>query len=100
MRHDPDGHGPLPQAPRLRYEASGIEACLEGQTDDWLHVLHRQKDERDIFLIANQNHQGRDAEVSRSARPPAASRNGGTRCGTKSRLPNFQRIDAETVEIR
>ena len=31
---------------------------LEGATDNWLHVLHRQKAQRDVFLVCNQNHQG------------------------------------------
>ena len=31
---------------------------LEGITDGWLHVLHRVKDDRDVFFVANQNHQG------------------------------------------
>jgi len=31
---------------------------LEGETHDWLHVLHRVKEEHDIFLIANQQHEG------------------------------------------
>lgn len=31
---------------------------VEGDTGDWLHVLHRVKSGRDIFFIANQNHQG------------------------------------------
>ncbi len=31
---------------------------LEGKTDHWLHVLHRVKSGRDVFLIANQNHLG------------------------------------------
>ena len=31
---------------------------LEGETDHWLHVLHRVKAGRDVFFIANQNHQG------------------------------------------
>ena len=31
---------------------------LEGQTDHWLHVLHRVKAGRDVFFIANQNHEG------------------------------------------
>jgi hypothetical protein len=31
---------------------------LEGETAHWLHVLHRQKDGRDVFFIANQNHLG------------------------------------------
>jgi hypothetical protein len=32
---------------------------LEGATDHWLHVLHRVKAGRDVFFIANQNHQGK-----------------------------------------
>lgn len=31
---------------------------LEGQTDHWLHVLHRVQAGRDIFFVANQNHLG------------------------------------------
>lgn len=31
---------------------------LEGKTDHWLHVLHRVKAGRDLFFIANQNHEG------------------------------------------
>jgi hypothetical protein len=31
---------------------------VEGVTDNWLHVLHRQKANRDVFLVCNQNHQG------------------------------------------
>lgn len=31
---------------------------LEGTTDHWLHVLHRVKAGRDVFFIANQNHEG------------------------------------------
>jgi hypothetical protein len=31
---------------------------LEGKTDHWLHALHRMKAGRDVFFIANQNHEG------------------------------------------
>ncbi len=31
---------------------------VAGQTDHWLHVLHRIKAGRDVFFIANQNHLG------------------------------------------
>ncbi|HNQ87418.1 MAG TPA: glycosyl hydrolase [Verrucomicrobiota bacterium] len=31
---------------------------LEGETDHWLHVLHRVRSGRDVFFIANQNHLG------------------------------------------
>lgn len=31
---------------------------LEGDTGNWLHVLHRVKNGQDIFLVCNQNHEG------------------------------------------
>ena len=31
---------------------------IEGKTDNWLHVLHRVKEGRDVFFVANQNHLG------------------------------------------
>ncbi len=31
---------------------------IEGDTGDWLHVLHRVKAKRDLFFITNQNHTG------------------------------------------
>jgi len=40
---------------------AGIHPALEvlsGNTGNWLHVLHRQKDGRDVFLICNQNLDG------------------------------------------
>jgi len=57
----------LPQKPKpeeitaVLAAAAGICPMLEvveGQTDGWLHVLHRQKSGQDIFLVCNQNHQG------------------------------------------
>jgi hypothetical protein len=41
---------------------AGIPPVLEvraGETGNWLHVLHRLKSGRDIFLICNQNQDGR-----------------------------------------
>ncbi len=35
-----------------------VVEVLEGDTGGWLHVLHRVKSGRDVFLICNQNHQG------------------------------------------
>ncbi|MBE3068670.1 MAG: hypothetical protein IMZ66_00380, partial [Planctomycetes bacterium] len=32
---------------------------IEGETSDWVHVLHRVKAGRDVFLICNQNHEGK-----------------------------------------
>jgi len=31
---------------------------VEGETGNWLHVLHRVKSRRDLFLVCNQNDQG------------------------------------------
>ncbi len=31
---------------------------VEGKTDNWLHVLHRVKSGRDVYLICNQQHEG------------------------------------------
>lgn len=33
-----------------------VVEVLEGDTSNWLHVLHRVKDGRDIFLLCNQDH--------------------------------------------
>jgi hypothetical protein len=41
-----------------------VVEVLDGETDNWLHVLHRVKDEKDVFLICNQDHQ-RDAKTFR-----------------------------------
>jgi hypothetical protein len=40
---------------------AGIHATLEvleGETNNWLHVLHRRKAGRDVFLVCNQDHLG------------------------------------------
>ena len=40
---------------------AGLHPTLEvlsGKTNHWLHVLHRVKGGRDVFLICNQNHEG------------------------------------------
>jgi hypothetical protein len=33
-----------------------VVEVLKGQTDGWLHVLHRVKDGTDVFLLCNQDH--------------------------------------------
>ena len=40
---------------------AGLHPTLEvlrGQTNNWLHILHRVKADRDVFLVCNQNYQG------------------------------------------
>lgn len=52
----------LPAVPTVKdIKAAGIPLVmdvLEGETNGWLHVLHRVKDGRDVFFITNQNHLG------------------------------------------
>ncbi len=57
----------LPEKPTpAQFEAvlardAGIHPTLEviqGRTDRWLHVLHRVREGRDLFFVANQNHEG------------------------------------------
>ncbi len=33
-----------------------VVEVLKGETDNWLHVLHRVKEGRDVFLVCNQDH--------------------------------------------
>ncbi len=42
-------------------DRAGIRPTLEvvdGDTENWLHVLHRVKDGRDVFFVTNQVHEG------------------------------------------
>jgi hypothetical protein len=56
----------LPQKPTAAQlqqvlASAGVRPTLEvisGETNGWLHVLHRQKAGQDVFLVCNQNHQG------------------------------------------
>jgi len=58
----------LPEQPTVRQiqqvltTDAGIHPDLEvvdGDTNQWLHVLHRVKAGRDVFLVCNQNHEGK-----------------------------------------
>jgi len=80
---------------------AGIHPTLEllqGKTNHWLHVLHRVKKGRDVFLICNQNHQGDPRTFKfriRAAGIPEcwdAMRNEITSV-------DFTRVNAETVDV-
>ena len=54
-----------PSSEMLKQVLAGVECgvppvveVLDGMTDNWLHVVHRVKDGRDIYFITNQNHLG------------------------------------------
>jgi hypothetical protein len=56
----------LPESPKIEevtaaMKDGGVHPALEvldGKTDGWLHILHRVKNDRDVFLVVNQNHLG------------------------------------------
>ena len=56
---------------------------LEGRTDNWLHVLHRVKNGRDVFFITNQNLGGGSRQFKFKMRPRACLKPG-TPCVTRS----------------
>ncbi|HWQ91235.1 MAG TPA: glycosyl hydrolase [Clostridia bacterium] len=52
---------PTPEQLQQVLAGAGLRPTLEvldGKTDHWLHVLHRVKEGRDVFFVANQNHEG------------------------------------------
>jgi hypothetical protein len=67
----------LPEQPTVRQiqhvlsSDAGIHPDLQvidGDTNQWLHVLHRVKTGRDVFLVCNQNHQGKARRFTFRAR--------------------------------
>ena len=53
---------PTPKMLRQVLADAGVKPTLDvlsGDTRNWLHVVHRNKDGRDVFYVANQNHKGK-----------------------------------------
>jgi len=80
---------------------AGVQPTLQvlaGETNGWLHVLHRVKEGRDVFLVCNQNDKGPVRQFK--FRTAAA---GDPECWDAMRneitaMP-LQRIDEKTVEL-
>jgi hypothetical protein len=72
---------------------------LEGQTDHWLYVLHRQKAGCDVFFVCNQQPEG----AAKSFRLRAHAR-GVPECWdamrNEIRTPVFTRVDDQSVDLR
>lgn len=77
-------------------DTEGIRPLL---ADGWLHLLHRRKDGQDVFLIANQNHQGSAKLYSFRVRT-----NNVPECWDPMRneivTPQFWRNDATTITVQ
>lgn len=71
---------------------------LEGRTSHWLHVLHRVKAGRDVFLVCNQNHQGEARRFRFRAHARGVPECWDAMRGEITSLP-FERVDEETVEF-
>lgn len=82
-------------------EDAGVHPTLEvkaGKTDNWLHVLHRRKDGRDVFLVCNQNHKG-----DKKAFTFHVTAAGEPECWDPMRneisAATYRRVDDRTVEV-
>ena len=74
-------------------------AVSDDPENHWLHVLHRQKSGRDMFLIANQNHQGVAArEFTFRATAPGEPELWDPMRNEITAFP-FKRIDNATVQF-
>jgi len=71
---------------------------LEGDTNHWLHVLHRVKHGRDIFLICNQNHQDQARRFTFRVRATGEPECWDAMRNEIAAVP-FRRVDAQTVDI-
>jgi len=71
---------------------------LEGETNHWLHVLHRVKHGRHIFFVCNQNHQDQPRDFVFRVHAP-----GEPECWDPMRNEisalRFRRVDEQTVDI-
>lgn len=97
----------LPEKPtadeirRVLADDAGVHPTLEvakGDTGNWLHVLHRQKEGRDVFLVCNQRHEGAAQAFTFRVRAEGEPECWDAMRGTVSAVP-FRRVDAHTVEV-
>ncbi len=71
---------------------------LEGETNGWLHLLHRQKAGQDIFLVCNQNHQGAARQFKFRANAVGEPECWDAMRNELTAIP-FQRMGQNTVEF-
>ena len=97
----------LPEAPtaeqlrQVLIDDAGIQPTLdvlEGDTGEALHVLHRVKHDRDLFLICNQNDQGDARKFKFCVRAQGVPECWDPMRNKINSIP-FHRIDDQTVHI-
>ena len=97
----------LPEKPQPEQVAATLTAdagvhpgleVLAGRTDHWLHVLHRQKDGRDMFFVCNQIAYGEPRQFKFRARAGGEPEWWDPMRNEIVSVP-FRRIDAGTVEL-
>jgi hypothetical protein len=71
---------------------------LEGDTDGWVHALHRRKEGRDVFFVTNQNDQGDARRLTFRLRAPGVPECWDAMRGEVT-SPEWRRVDAESVEV-
>lgn len=71
---------------------------IEGETGGWLHVLHRVKSGRDVFLVCNQNHMG-DARRFRFRIAAAGEPEAWDAMRNEIAAVPYKRIAANAVEL-
>jgi len=80
---------------------AGIHPTLEvvqGDTGNWLHVLHRVKAGRDVFLVCNQDHDGDARPFRLRLHATGEPEVWDPMRGEMNSVP-FERTDADTVEL-
>ncbi|UCG15984.1 MAG: hypothetical protein JSV19_11890 [Phycisphaerales bacterium] len=71
---------------------------LEGDTNDWLHVLHRAKAGRDVFFVCNQNHKGQARQFTFRVRARGVPEIWDAMRNEISSIP-YDRGDSSTVSL-
>ncbi len=80
---------------------AGIHPTLEvlkGDTSNWLHVLHRVKENRNVFFICNQNHQGTARDFLFKLAATGVPEIWDPMRNEITSIP-FQRIDDKSIEL-
>lgn len=80
---------------------AGVRPTLEvlsGETNGWVHALHRVKDGRDVFLVCNQNHQGAARPFAFRLTAAGVPEYWDAMRNEISAIP-FRRVDPATVEF-